>query len=162
MRSGHIYTRVTIPNAGSFDALVDTGTLGTVIPASVGAKIKGASVKTLLIKRPGGRQVKAMQITVPKIQIGNGKLEQEQVPVLFMEASKNDKVGSDSALAVLGVDFLRHYAVTINCARRKMVLVPPAPPESADGEGSSPKKPPAPAGTRPPPPMNGGMKKGRQ
>ncbi len=160
IRNGHIYTRVTIPNAGSFDALIDTGTLGTMIPASVGAKIKGAAVKTLLIKRPGGRQAKAMQITVPKIQIG--KLEQEQVPVLFMEAVKNDKAGSDSGLAVLGVDFLRRYAVTINCARRKMALVPPAPPENVEGEGSSPKKPPSPAAPRPAAPANSGVKKGRQ
>lgn len=160
IRNGQIYTRVTIPNAGSFDALIDTGTLGTVIPASIGAKIKGASVKTLLIKRPGGKQTKAMQITVPRIRVG--KLEQEQVPVLFMEALKSDKAGADSGLAVLGVDFLRHYAVTINCARRKMLLVPPAPPENTEGEGNTAKKPPTPGGTRPVPPVNGGVKKGRQ
>ncbi len=162
IRNGHIYTRVTIPNAGSFDALIDTGTLGTVIPASAGAKIKDASVKTLFIKRPGGKQAKAMKITVPKIQIGNGKLEQEQVPALYMEALKNDKVGADSGLAVLGVDFLRHYAVTINCARRRMTLVPPAPAENADSEGSGTKKPPTSTGTRPATPPTGGAKKGRQ
>ena len=191
LRDGHIYTRVEVPGVGRFSALVDTGTLGTVVPASVGSRIKGAPAKTYTIRGRGGKMMNAPLITLPKIKVGT--MEQLQVPALYImpdtgdkpaagskpaagekpqtiekartgdNQAANEKFASDSSLAVLGNDFLRHYSVTINIARRKMTLTLPAPPaDPGDPDADNNKKKPT-ATPRPPQTnTNTGVKKGRQ
>ena len=143
VRDGHVFTRVTIPKAGTFFALVDTGAMGTLIPSAIAAKLKGVPTKTFDIKRPGGKQVKACLVMLPKMQAG--RLEQEQVPALYFapDTSADAPADVDHTLAVLGHDFLRRYKVTLSFARNKMVLIPPPPKEDegslADANGG--KKP---------------------
>jgi predicted aspartyl protease len=131
VRDGQIFTRVSIPKAGTFSALIDTGAMGTLIPSAIAAKLKGVPTKTFDIKRPGGKQVKACLVMLPKMQAG--RLEQEQVPALYFQKEADAPANADHTLAVLGHDFLRHYKVTLNFTRNKMVLIPPPLPNEGDG-----------------------------
>lgn len=83
IREGRLYTRVTIPDVGKFTALIDTGTMGTLIPTAIATKLKIVPTKTLTVKRFDGRAVKASIIILPKIQIG--RIEQDRVPALYFE-----------------------------------------------------------------------------
>ena len=139
MRDGHIFTKVSIPKAGTFSALIDTGAMGTLIPSAIAAKLKSVPTKTFDIKRPGGKQVKACLVMLPKMQAGS--LEQEQVPALYFEKQAGETANADQTvdhtLAVLGHDFLRRYKVTLNFTRKKMVLIPPPLPNEDDGTKKS-------------------------
>ena len=141
IRGGRLYTRVSVPKGGTFSALINTGTMGTLIPASVAVKLKIKPTQTFMVKWTGGKHGKASLITLPELQLKN--LSQQQVPVLYFEPDGDAEV--DRALGVLGADFLSHYRVVINIARKKLILIPPPPPPTTDSDSAAPKpavKPP--------------------
>ena len=139
IRGGRLYTRVNIPKGGTFSALINTGTIGTLIPAAVAAKLKIKPTKTFDVKWTGGKKGKASLITLPEMQIG--RLSQQQVPVLYFEPEGDAEI--DRALGVLGADFLSHYKVIINIAHKKLMLITP-PPDKPDDKADTPPpvKPP--------------------
>ena len=141
IRGGRLYTRVTIPKGGAFSALINTGTMGTLIPADVAVKLKIKPTQTFNVKWAGGKHGKASLITLPELQLKS--LSQQQVPVLYFEPDGDAEV--DRALGVLGADFLSHYKVIINIARKKLTLIPPPPPKPDKSDDADPKptiKPP--------------------
>ncbi len=140
-RGGRLYTRVTIPKGGTFSALINTGTMGTLIPASIAAKLKLNPSQTFNVKWTGGKQGKASLITLPELQVG--RISQKDVPVLYFEA--NGDAAVDRTLGVLGADFLNHYKVIINMSRKKLTLIPPPPAKTDDADSTdakTDKKPP--------------------
>lgn len=145
IRGGRLYTRVTIPKGGTFLALINTGTMGTLIPADIAAKLKIKPTQTFNVKWAGNKRGKASLITLPELQLN--KLSQQQVPVLYFESEGDAEV--DRAMGVLGADFLSHYKVTINIAHKKLTLVPPPPPKPDNSDTADPKPDAKPSNGKP-------------
>jgi hypothetical protein len=126
--------------------MVDTGTMGTLIPAEIAVKLKSkkpekgaAKVGIDIAAGRMGRMV------VPKIAVG--KAELKNLLVAYYGAAAPD--GVDKTMAVIGLDFLRRFRVTFNFAKSQIELfapqaaeAAPAPPaltrKSGSGTGSSP------------------------
>lgn len=119
VREGHIWVKVTIPGARTFDALVDTGTVGTLLPGDVGDKLKLKPLDTMVIHTKG-KEGKANLIQVPQIRVG--KAEVKQADAVYLAAGT--PAGLDRNLGILGIDFLSHFRVTIDYAKQKMALAP--------------------------------------
>ena len=120
VREGRLYTKVSIPGSKPFTALVDTGTLGTLIPREVAQKLKLKPTQIFTMRNRSGKEAKAALLTLPKISVGKATLQEVQAIALTPEAPPE----FDPAFAVLGMDFLRHYKVTISYAKQKMALSP--------------------------------------
>lgn len=141
IHDGRLFTRVSVPKGGTFSALINTGTTGTLIPAAVAAKLKIKPTRTFDVKWAGGKKGRASLITLPEMQVA--RLSQQLVPVLYFEPDGDAEI--DRALGVLGADFLSHYKVVINMAHKKLTLIPPPLIKPADGDDAdtpSPVKPP--------------------
>jgi predicted aspartyl protease len=134
IQEGRIYTEVTIPGGKPFMALVDTGTVGTLIPGDVADKLKLKPVKTSVVTHDGSRVGRAGVAIVPRLRVG--KAEIKSVPVVFLMADAPP--GLDRTIAVLGMDFLGHFNVTINYARQQMALSPFPKPEPPRKEEENP------------------------
>ncbi len=135
LRDGRPYTQVSVGTAKSFNALVDTGSLGTLIPGAVAERLKIKPLQILAIARGPGKEGKAAIAIAPTLRVG--KAERRAARVVFY--APNAAGEYDSTLAVLGLDFLRRYKVTFNYARQKMALTPltlPKPPDPAKPEPS--------------------------
>lgn len=126
MREGRPWVRVSVPHLPAFWALVDTGTVGTLIPAEVGEKLKLQALKTLPVTRADGQKAQVRLAVLPKLSVG--KAEQEEVPTLFL--ADKAPVGFHREMAILGRDFLNRYKVTLDYTKLKMVLQPPDKPKS--------------------------------
>ena len=127
-RDNRLYVKISFPGAKSFQALIDTGAPTSVIPTSVAEKLKLKPLKTPEIRLAGGRKAHAAQIILPVLRVGEA--EQKNFPVISIVPDNPKDFDRDFGL--LGMDFLRHYQVTINFARLKMALapLPAAPPVS--------------------------------
>lgn len=120
IRDGRIWVKVSAPPARPFMALVDTGTVGTLIPTEVAAKLKIAPVKMVTVSRQTGTQAKAGLVVLPKLNVGGAELK--SVPAVFLASDAPPEF--DTTMGILGLDFLRQYKVTIDVKKKKMVLAP--------------------------------------
>jgi predicted aspartyl protease len=143
LKEGRPFVKVTVPGSKPFLALVDTGSRGTLIPAEVAAKLKIKPLQEITIKRADGTEGKAAIFILPKLNVGKAEWKGAQVFALLPESSKTDRTKTDNAkkesagvsgpaLAILGLDFLRRYRVTLNYGRQQMALTPPQLPETKD------------------------------
>jgi predicted aspartyl protease len=125
LKEGRIFVRVNAPGGGTFLAMVDTGAVGTLIPTSLAEKLKCQPQASVIVKRPNGVEGRVLRTVLPKLQIG--KLEVPEVPALFVapDAPKD----FDRTVGVLGVDFLRHFKITLSYAQKKIAFTSPAPAE---------------------------------
>ena len=120
LRDGRIFVTVTVPGAKPFPALVDTGTMGTLVPADVPASLKLAPAQTFPISGAGGKSAQATVVTLPLLRVG--KAEQKGAQVVALTTS--NAPGFDPHFAVLGMDFFSRFYITINYAQQKMALTP--------------------------------------
>jgi predicted aspartyl protease len=125
MRDGRPYVKVSIPGAKPFLALVDTGSPGTLIPAEVATKLKLKPIKEV----SAGKQ-KASLVELPKLNIGRAEWKAVRVACLTPDSAKE----FDKTFAVLGMDFLSRYKVSLNYSRLQMAFTPPDKPGEGNGE----------------------------
>ncbi|MCS6776785.1 MAG: retroviral-like aspartic protease family protein [Chloroherpetonaceae bacterium] len=122
-RNGRIWVKASVPGGGRFDALVDTGTVTTLIPTAVAERLKQTPLQTFPITRGRGQEARACLIVVPRISVG--KAEATDIRAVFVAADA--PAGFDRALGVLGMDFLRRFRVTIHFERGRIAFTPSAP-----------------------------------
>ncbi len=130
IKDGRVWVKASIPGAKPFLALVDTGTLGTFIPKDVAAKLKLKSSSVVNISHIRGQDAKAALAVVPRLAVG--KAEVKDVAVAYYSGQIPSEY--DPTLAVLGLDFLSNFVVTIDFASSKMAFTRPA---SADSRSET-------------------------
>lgn len=134
-RDGRLLVKVSLPRAKSFDAIIDTGTITTLIPTEVAEKLGINPVQIFPLTKGSGVEARAGLIVLPKLNIG--KLEATDVRAIFLAADAPPAF--DKNLAVLGTDFLKHYKVTISFDKKKVVFIPLAMP--GEGNEDTPEPP---------------------
>jgi hypothetical protein len=138
---GRVQVLVTLPGAKPFLALLATSAPITVLPADVvtQAKLKPLDVTTAV--QPNGEKAQVAHVVLPRLSVGKAMVEEANA--VYVTTGSAPAFGPKTA--VLGLDFLRHYHVTLNYARRivafaplpKPVLVPAKRPEKSQAENSN-------------------------
>jgi hypothetical protein len=142
IQDGRVMLKLSIPGAKPFLALFSTCSPVTMIPTAAAQQAKLKAAETLTIAQPGGKSAKLGHVVLPKLNLGRISLESVNAayvaPDAPAEMSRN--------MAMIGVDLMRHYQVTINYARHVMILTPPAAPgaekKSSDDDGDDSKPAP--------------------
>ena len=121
MRDNRPYIQVSIPGVKPFLALLDTTSPGTVIPTDVGEKLKLKPVQVETISWREGKPCKATRVELPKLAVGKAEWKSARVFYLSADNSK----GFDRSFAVIGMDFISQFNLTIDFAHAKLALAPP-------------------------------------
>jgi hypothetical protein len=124
LRDNRPYVQVSIPNAKPFYALVDTAAPGTVIPTDVAEKLKLKPLRVETISRREGKPDKVAIVVLPKLSVGKSEWKLAQVVYLTSESSKE----YDRNFAVIGMDFISRFRMTIDYSRSQLTLSPPEKP----------------------------------
>ncbi|MCX6378028.1 MAG: retroviral-like aspartic protease family protein [Armatimonadetes bacterium] len=118
-KDGRIWVKVNIAGAKPFQAVLDTGTVGTLIPMEVGKQLSTLGQKTISVKTKTQRGA-VIQTPIPSLRVG--EVELHKVTGVFV--SPDNPADMDTTFATLGVNFLRYFRTTINYAKQKIVLIP--------------------------------------
>lgn len=127
LRDGHIFVSMTLPKSKPFPALLDTGAVLTLIPASVAEKLKLPALEVVKLGAAGGKQVQGTLIQAPLVSVG--KAECKALRVVYLSADASPGFGRDTA--VLGLDFLSRFKVILDFTGKKVAFVPLVAPESS-------------------------------
>lgn len=133
LREGRIFVSVSLPKSKPFLAMIDTGTVLTLIPASVGVKLKLPALEVVKLGN-AGKEVQATLIQVPAVTVG--KAECKALRVAYLSADVSPSFGRETA--VLGLDFLSRFKVVFSFASKKVAFMPPVVP---DASGAAPDTP---------------------
>lgn len=125
VKDGLPYVNLAIPGGKSFPALLDTSSRGTFIPASVIAKLKIKPIRTEKFTDSAGKPGTVSIARLPTMSVG--KVEWKMAQVFYITTENPDKNHFEPA--ILGIDFISQYRVTINYKRQQMVLYPPTIPK---------------------------------
>jgi len=131
LKNGRPVVKVSIPGGGSYEAAVDTGSLGTLIPMEIAIKMKSKkSNKTPKtgVDIAGGKMAR---MVVPRIAVGKAELKNLMV-AYYGDAAPTSV---DKTMGVIGVDFLRRFKVTISYAKSQIELLAP---QSLESQGAPP------------------------
>lgn len=120
LKEGRILLKVEIEGAKPFQAVLDTGTVGILIPTSVGATLRTTGQKLIPIKNAAGKKGQVIQNRVPRLQVGD--VELRGVGVLYVSPDAPPEF--DRNMAVLGMNFLRYFKVTLNYSKMRLALTP--------------------------------------
>jgi predicted aspartyl protease len=120
LKEGRIMIKAEIEGAKPFSAILDTGTPGVLIPASVGATLRTTGQKLLSIRHASGTKGQAIQNRAPVLRVGDTELR--GIGVVYI--SPDSPAEFDRNFAVLGMSFLRYFKVTINYAKQRIALTP--------------------------------------
>lgn len=118
-KDGRIWVKVAVAGAKPFQAVLDTGVVGTVIPMEAGKQLSATGQKTISVKTKTRRGA-VIQTPIPSIRVGDAELH--KVTGVFV--SPDSPADMDATYAVLGMNFLRYFKTTISYARQKIVLIP--------------------------------------
>lgn len=129
VRDGRPFVQVSVSGGKPFWALVDTGTLVSLIPTDAALKAQARPIQVLNISK-AGKQAHAALTSVPKLSVG--KAERDNVRAVYLAADAPTEF--DKNFAVLGMDFLQYYKVTLNFAKQKIAFTPP-PPDMPPSDG---------------------------
>jgi predicted aspartyl protease len=131
LKDGRIWVEVRVNGKKTFRALLDTASVGLMIPARIASTLNlppGAVVQTIL---PSGKEGKVTSVRLGEVALGDAK--EKDVAALYVSEGAPD--GFNSNLGILGTDFLLRYRVTIDYGQRKIALEnlpPPAEPLKED------------------------------
>jgi predicted aspartyl protease len=149
LKDGRPIVKVNVPGGGSYDAVVDTGMMGTLVPSDIALKVKS---KKLDKKTPKvGVDIasgKMGRMVVPRISIGKAELKNLMVAYYGPAAPAT----ANKSLGIIGLDFLRRFRVTISYAKSQMQLFAPQAVEEsqpAKPNQQNNRKPGSPVGTSP-------------
>jgi hypothetical protein len=118
IRDNRPYVLVSIPGVKPFLALIDTTSPGTVIPTNVGEKLKIKPSRVESISWRDGKPGKAAFVVVPKLAVG--KAEWNAAPVVYLTSETSKEY--DRTFAVIGMDFIGQFEVTMDFARGQIAL----------------------------------------
>jgi predicted aspartyl protease len=98
------------------DALLDTGTVSTLLPESVAKELKLTPITTVDVKDNNGKPGKVGLVRLANVELG--KLKVKDVHALYI--AEGDPKGFDKELAIIGNDLLLRYKVTIDYGRHEV------------------------------------------
>jgi Aspartyl protease len=131
-KNGRPMVRISAGSAGSFDAILDTGSMGTLIPASIASKIKGKkkqpAVPGVGMDVAGGKMTRTI---VPMLSLGKATVKN----LMAVSLGPNAKPGSDKSMAIIGQDFMRHFRIVISYTKQQLQILPPASQEKPEDPG---------------------------
>ena len=120
LKDGRPVVKVTVAGAGTFDAVVDTGSVGTLIPASIAFKLKGKKQNKTPSTGMGVAGAGMTRMILPRIAVGKAELKSLMVAYFSDDAP----VSANKNMAVIGMDFLRRFRVAISYKRSQMQFMP--------------------------------------
>lgn len=97
---------------------VDTGASHTVIRQAIADKLEISISETRQGRGPGGEQFQALMAKVPSVSIGDYSVS---LPSCAIVSMKNQNV-PEEFLGLLGSDFMRNFAVTIDYRNQRLVF----------------------------------------
>jgi hypothetical protein len=118
LKQGRIWVDVKVNGKKNFPAIVDTGSVGTLLPASVAKALSLAPAATLPITHPDGKEGKACAVELTDIALAGLKVP--DVQAVYVEPGVKD--GFDPDLGIIGNDVLLRYRVTIDCVQKKIAF----------------------------------------
>jgi predicted aspartyl protease len=101
--------------------LVDTGASLTVLSTKLAAQLElpiNANTRRSLVRVAGGREIPVPRVRLASMKLGTATIENLYVGVYDVFPTTSQVHG------VLGMDFMRHFNVSIDHGRRRLVLTP--------------------------------------
>jgi hypothetical protein len=132
LRDGRIWIDVKINDKQNFEAMVDTGAVTTLLPASVAKTLALQPAETVEVVDPNGKPAKIGTARLP--DLGIGKTHVKDVHALFV--LEGDPAGFNKDFAIIGNDVLLRYRTTIDYGRKTIAFetLPPPPGEKKDAK----------------------------
>jgi predicted aspartyl protease len=118
-KDGRIWVSVKVNGKKDFSALLDTGSVGTLLPASVAKALTLTPAATYPITHPDGKEGKVCAVDLTDIEMAGLKVTDVQAIYI----SQGSKDGFDTDLGIIGNDVLMRYRVTIDYAQKKIAFV---------------------------------------
>jgi hypothetical protein len=119
LKDGRIWVNVKVNGKKDFSALLDTGSVGTLLPAGVAKALTLAPAATFPVTHPDGKEGKVCAVDLTDIEMAGLKVP--DVQALYI--SQGSKDGFDTDLGIIGNDVLMRYRVTIDYGQRKIGFV---------------------------------------
>ncbi len=142
LKDGRIWVEAKAEGKQTYQALVDTTAVGSLLPATVARALKLQPLATMQVHHPNGKSGTAGAASLKELSLGPLKLKGVQALYLV----DPEPSGMDPALGIIGLDLLMRYRVTIDYTARKIAFEKPEPPKPAL---PLPKPPPAPEAPKP-------------
>ncbi len=120
LRDGRIFVQIKINDKRKMEALVDTASVGTLLPSDVAKGMKLASSTLVDITGPEGKPAKVSAVELPEVDLGALKIR--SVEAVFISEGKAGNLSSGAA--ILGTDVLLRYRLTIDYGRRILAFEP--------------------------------------
>jgi hypothetical protein len=120
LRDGRIWVDVVANDKQKFEALIDTGSVATMVPPKVATALQLKAESSFELVDKNGKPGKVGLAKLDQATLG--KLLVKDVPVLFV--AEGDPQGINQDFAVLGNDFLFRYRVTIDFGRKEVSFEP--------------------------------------
>lgn len=118
LKDGRIWVNVKVNGKKDFSALLDTGSVGTLLPASVAKALTLTPAATYPVTHPDGKEGKACAVDLANIEMAGLKVPDVQA-IYISEGSKD---GFDTDLGIIGNDILMRYRYTIDYGQRKIAF----------------------------------------
>lgn len=118
IRDGRIVVEMKVNGKRTFPALVDTGVVGTLLPADAARDLKLPPAETLPVTHPNGKAAKVAAVDLKEVSIGGLKVND----VRAFYVAEGSVEGLDNEMGVLGNDILLRYRVTIHYGLRKIAF----------------------------------------
>jgi len=118
LKDGRIWVDVKVNGKKNFSAIVDTGSVGTLLPAPVAKALSLPAAATLPVMHPDGKEGKACAVELT--DVGMAGLKVPDVQAIYIEPGTKD--GFDTDLGIIGNDVLLRYRVTIDYVQRKLAF----------------------------------------
>jgi predicted aspartyl protease len=132
MKDGRMWVEIKVNDKKKYDALLDTGTVSTLLPESAAKDLKLTPVSTVDVKDNNGKPGKVGMVRLANLEVG--KLKVKDVHAIYV--AEGDSKGFDKDLAIIGNDLLMRYKVTIDYGRHEIAFedLPVIKPNVAGGQ----------------------------
>ena len=148
VQNGRIYLQAKLNGHRAVRMLVDTASVGTLLPADAARALRLPEVATLMVKAAGGKESRVTAVTLNELAIG-GSVKIKDLRALYVSAGESPELGPDTG--ILGSDAILRHRVTINYARSTMTFETIEPKkETVRGPLGAPPTNPAPGPAAPP------------
>lgn len=119
--AGTIVVPALINGAADSRLLVDTGSSWTVLSPKLASQLElpvTVNTRRSIMMLAGGREIAMPRVRLASVKLGTATVENLYIGVYDVFPATPDIHG------VLGMDFLRHFRVSIDQKRRRLVLTP--------------------------------------
>lgn len=138
LRDGRMWVDVTANSKEKFEAVIDTSSAATLLPAKVATALQLKPDKSYDIVDKNGKPGKVGMAKVGQFTLG--KQSVKDVPVMFV--TEGDPQGIEKDFAVIGNDFLFRHRFSIDLGRKEIAFESLEPESAPKDPKKDPKKGP--------------------